>query len=74
MDNICIDFGTCNSVISYFGDNSNNSNSNNNKFVYNSANGDVLIPTTLYFIKQEIKPNMAFEDFIYKKHFFRFRL
>ena len=63
MNNICVDFGTCNTVISYF-------ENEHNKFVYNNANGDILIPTTLFFIKDEINENMKFEDLVYKKHYF----
>jgi molecular chaperone DnaK (HSP70) len=46
--NICIDFGTCNSVISYIEDNV-------LKQIHDDMNGDVLIPSTLYFISSNIK-------------------
>ena len=40
--NICIDFGTCNSVVSYVEDNV-------LKQISDDMTGDVLIPSTLYF-------------------------
>lgn len=62
MENICIDFGTCNTVISYYENGA-------QKFVFNSFNGDVLIPTTIYFIKDEIDLNLPFDEFICGKHY-----
>lgn len=46
--NICIDFGTSNSVISYVEDNV-------LKQITDDMSGDVLIPSTLYFISSNIK-------------------
>lgn len=46
--NICIDFGTCNSVISYIEDDI-------LKQIKDDMSGDVLIPSTLYFISSKIK-------------------
>lgn len=48
--NICIDFGTCNSVISYIEDNV-------IKQIQDEITSDVLIPSTLYFISSNIKIN-----------------
>jgi molecular chaperone DnaK (HSP70) len=60
--NIAIDFGTCNTVISYFKNNQIN-------HINNSITGDVLIPTTLYFdelvINEEGVGNM-----INNKHYY----
>lgn len=48
--NICIDFGTCNSVISYVEDNI-------LKQITDDISGDVLIPSTLYFLSSNLKIN-----------------
>lgn len=53
--NICIDFGTCNSVISYVEDNV-------LKQIQDDITGDVLIPTTIYFIYQQIHINKTIND------------
>ena len=53
--NICIDFGTCNSVISYIEDNV-------LKQIYDEMTGDVLIPSTLYFISSNIKINKQISE------------
>lgn len=53
--NICIDFGTCNSVISYIEDNV-------LKQIQDDITGDILIPTTIYFINSEIVLNKKFID------------
>ena len=45
--NICIDFGTCNSVVSYV-------ENGILKQIQDDMNGDVLIPSTIYFIKSNI--------------------
>jgi len=45
--NICIDFGTCNSVVSYVEDGI-------LKQIQDEMTGDVLIPSTIYFIKSNI--------------------
>ena len=63
MNNICIDFGTCNSVISYHNE------INEIKYVLNSINGDVLIPSTIFFIKNEITSDLNVDNFIYGKHY-----
>jgi molecular chaperone DnaK (HSP70) len=54
--NICIDFGTCNSVISYIEDGI-------LKQIQDDITGDILIPTTIYFINSEIKINKKFIEF-----------
>ena len=48
--NISIDFGTCNSVVSYVEDNV-------LKQISDDMSGDVLIPSTIYFISSNIKIN-----------------
>ena len=53
--NICIDFGTCNSVITYIED-------TNLKQIHDDITGDVLIPTCIYFIKESINPDKKFSD------------
>jgi molecular chaperone DnaK (HSP70) len=55
--NICIDFGTCNSVISYIEDDT-------LKQIYDEVSGDVLLPTTIYFISDNIKHNDKLSDFL----------
>lgn len=46
--NICIDFGTCNSVISFI-------ENGVLKQLQDDTTGDILIPTTIYFINKEKK-------------------
>ena len=46
--NICIDFGTCNTVISYM-------ENDLIKQIQDDMTGDILIPTTIYFINTENK-------------------
>jgi molecular chaperone DnaK (HSP70) len=41
--NICVDFGTCHTVISYIDEN------NDIKHILNEITGDILIPTIIYF-------------------------
>ena len=53
--NICIDFGTCNSVITYIED-------NNIKQIQNNITGDILIPTTIYFLSSNINSNTKIDD------------
>lgn len=53
--NICIDFGTCNSVISYLEDNI-------LKQIHDDINGDVLIPTTIYFVSEKINVTKIFGE------------
>lgn len=55
--NICIDFGTCNSVISYIEDSI-------LKQIQDNITGDVLIPTTIYFNNANIKNNKKFNELI----------
>ena len=56
--NICIDFGTCNTVISYFQD-------NNLLQIIDDYSGDVLIPTTLFFIKENLVNKINLSDIEY---------
>ena len=53
--NICIDFGTCNSVVSYLEDGV-------LKQLQDEVTGDSLIPTTIYFIHEQIRINKKFVD------------
>ena len=53
--NICIDFGTCNSVMSYIDDGI-------LKQFQDDMTGDVLIPSTIYFISSNIKANTKISD------------
>ncbi len=60
--NICIDFGTCNSVVSYYLD-------NNILQLEDELTGDVLIPTTIYFISEKITSNLKISDLVYTEHY-----
>jgi len=53
--NICIDFGTCNSVISFIEDDI-------LKQIHDEITGDVLIPSTIYFISSNIKANSKISE------------
>ena len=53
--NICIDFGTCNTVISYVEDNM-------LKQIHDDITGDILVPSTLYFISSNIKNNTKISE------------
>ena len=61
MEYLCIDFGTCNTVISYFENNKIN-------YIYN-IDGNILFPSTIFFITENITENLNCDDFIYDKHF-----
>ncbi len=61
MNNICIDFGTCNTVISYTDEN------NMIKHIFNPVTGDILIPTTLYFNNLENINNI--DDLKFNKNY-----
>ena len=65
--NICIDFGTCNSVISLI--QNSNTSVNSIQHILDDFSGDVLIPTTIYFYKDAIDENLSINDFIYTKHY-----
>ncbi len=53
--NICIDFGTCNSVISYIEDGI-------LKQIQDETTGDVLIQSTIYFISSNIKASSKISE------------
>ena len=53
--NICIDFGTCNSVVSYLEDGV-------LKQLQDDVTSDSLIPTTIYFIHEQMRINKKFVD------------
>ena len=53
--NICIDFGTCNTVVSYVEDGV-------LKQITDDMTGDILIPSTLYFISSNIKINTKISE------------
>jgi molecular chaperone DnaK (HSP70) len=65
---LAIDFGTCNSVISLI-QNSNTNSVNSIQHILDDFSGDVLIPTTIYFYKDEIDENLSINDFVYTKHY-----
>ena len=50
-NNLSIDFGTCNTVITY-------KSNNNILHILDEISGDVLIPSIILFIKEEINPNL----------------
>lgn len=54
--NICVDFGTCNSVITY-------SEDSVLKQIQDNINGDILIPTTLYISNLNTTLNKKIDDF-----------
>lgn len=60
--NICIDFGTCNTVISY-------TQADNICQIPDEITGDVLIPTTIYFISEKITSNIKTSDLTYLEHY-----
>lgn len=55
--NICIDFGTCNTVISYVEDNV-------LKQIQDDITGDILIPSTINFISEHIKSDTKISELI----------
>lgn len=61
---ICIDFGTCNSVISYY-------DTSISKILQlnNEQTGDVLIPSSLFFIYDNINNISDINDLEYEKHY-----
>jgi molecular chaperone DnaK (HSP70) len=61
-NNLSIDFGTCNTVITYKYD-------DNILHILDEVTGDVLIPSTILFIKDEINPNFKLSDLQINKHF-----
>jgi molecular chaperone DnaK (HSP70) len=61
-NNLSIDFGTCNTVIAYKYD-------DKILHILDEVTGDVLIPSTILFIKEEINPNFNLSDLQINKHF-----
>ena len=62
-NNICIDFGTCNTVVSYTVD--------DNIFqLSDEISGDVLIPTIIYFVSDKINSNTKVSELTYLEHYF----
>lgn len=61
--NVCVDFGTCNTVISYTLD---------QKILQlnDEITGDVLIPTVIYFVSDKIKSVTKISDLTYLEHYF----
>jgi molecular chaperone DnaK (HSP70) len=60
--NFSIDFGTCNTVITY----------KSNDIMYHildEITGDVLIPSVILFLKDDINPEMKIEDLQINKHY-----
>ena len=62
FNNFSIDFGTCNTVIAY---------KSHDKVLHilDEVSGDVLIPTTILFMKDEITSELKFSDLQINKHF-----
>lgn len=61
--NITIDFGTCNSVVSYIHDNT-------IKQINDDISADVLIPTTIYFISENLTPNIKLNDLVPEQDYY----
>lgn len=61
-NNLSIDFGTCNTVIAYKSD-------DKLLHVLDDVSGDVLIPSTILFIKDEINPDSKVDDLQINKHY-----
>lgn len=61
--NITIDFGTCNSVVSYIQDNV-------IKHISDDITTDVLIPTTIYFVSDNITSNTKLNDLIPEQDYY----
>lgn len=61
--NFCIDFGTCNTVISYMID-------ENILQIQDDITGDVLLPSTIYFVSQEINSETIISDLKPSIHYF----
>jgi len=64
---LAIDFGTCNSVISLI--QNSDSSINSIQHILDDFSGDILIPTTIYFYKDEIDENLSINDLVYSKHY-----
>jgi molecular chaperone DnaK (HSP70) len=62
FNNFSIDFGTCNTVITY-------KSNDNILHVLDELSGDVLIPSVILFVKDEITPELKFNDLQFNKHF-----
>jgi molecular chaperone DnaK (HSP70) len=61
-NNLSIDFGTCNTVIAYKSD-------DKLLHILDEVSGDVLIPSTILFIKDEINSDLKVGDLQINKHF-----
>jgi molecular chaperone DnaK (HSP70) len=60
--NLSVDFGTCNTVIGYKSD-------DKILHVLDEVSGDVLIPSIILFIKEEIDPNLSSSQLEINKHY-----
>ena len=58
-----IDFGTSNTVISYLNE------ASNIQYINDKNNGEILIPSTIYFLKETINENNKISDLKYKEHY-----
>jgi len=63
FNNICIDFGTCNTVVSY-------TMNDNIVQLTDEISGDVLIPTIIYFVSDKITSITKISDLTYSEHYF----
>lgn len=61
--NFSCDFGTSNTVISYL------NNSSNIEYINDEITGDILIPSTIYFLNDEINEDLQYEDLEFNKHY-----
>ena len=60
--NICVDFGTCNTVVSYTIDDKISQ-------LTDDITGDILIPTVIYFVSDKITSQTKISDLVYLEHY-----
>ena len=58
-----IDFGTSNTVISYLNE------ASNIQYINDKNNGEILLPSTIYFFKETINEHSKISDLKYKEHY-----
>ena len=68
FQSFCIDFGTSNSVISYI--ENNDDDVKNILQIPDELTNDKLIPSTIYFIQDSLKPSTKISDLIPNKHYY----
>ena len=57
------DYGTSNTVVSYLND------SLNIEYIHDEITSDVLIPTSIYFLNENIEENMTVDKLEFNKHY-----